>query len=197
MGHVQTRNRGTLGGSLCHFDPSAEMALVAYSYGAELLVRSAKDQRVLSMREFGQNFMTTTLTAEELLVVVRLTPWPKGHGYAFEEFARRHGDFAIVSVAILMTLDPEGLMDRVSIHLGGVGATPIRLEDLELELLGQVPSQSLFAKVTAVLSSMEALSDKLYPSWYRARLAQGLVSRSLARAHQRCSNSGLIESQTS
>ena len=193
VGHMQTRNRGPLGGSLCHFDPSAEMALVAYSYDAQLVVRNARGSRILSMSDFGRNFMTTALESDDLLVAVRMTLWPKDHGYSFVEFARRHGDFAIVSVATLMTLGPQGLIDRVSIHLGGVGATPQKLPNVEQELLGQKPSHDLFVKVAGVLSSLDALSDKLYPSWYRARLAQSLVVRSLALAHERCSTSDLVK----
>ena len=178
VGHMQTRNRGTLGGSLCH---------------AQLVVRNARGSRILSMSDFGRDFMTTALESDDLLVAVRMTLWPKDHGYSFVEFARRHGDFAIVSVATLMTLDPQGLIDRVSIHLGGVGATPQKLPNVEQELLGQKPSHDLFVKVAGVLSSLDALSDKLYPSWYRARLAQSLVVRSLALAHERCSTSDLVK----
>jgi carbon-monoxide dehydrogenase medium subunit len=145
------------------------------------------------MSDFGRDFMTTALESDDLLIAVRIPLWPKDHGYSFVEFARRHGDFAIVSVATLMTLDPQGLMDRVSIHLGGVGATPQKLLDIEQELLGQKPSHDLFVKVAEVLSSLDALSDKLYPSWYRARLAQSLVVRSLALAHERCSTSDQVK----
>jgi carbon-monoxide dehydrogenase medium subunit len=196
VGHMQTRNRGTLGGSLSHFDPSAEMPLVAYSYDAQLVVLNVRGSRVLSMAEFGQDFMTTALEGDELLVAIRMSPWPEGHGYSFVEFARRHGDFAIVSVATLMTLDANGFIDRVSIHLGGVAATPLRLTEVEAELLGQQPSEALFVKVSQPLSKLDALSDKLYPSWYRARLAQSLVVRSLTAAQARCLNIESVESHS-
>src|SRR5450631_3998245 len=99
VGHRQTRNRGTLGGSLCHLDPSAELVTVAAALDATVLVAGPNGQREIPFAEFPVAYMTPAIEPNEMLTALRLPVWPKGHGYAFIEFARRHGDFAIVSAA--------------------------------------------------------------------------------------------------
>src|ERR1700736_2917322 len=99
VGHRQTRNRGTLGGSLCHLDPSAELVAVAAALDATVTVAGPRGRREIAFAAFPLAFMTPAIEPNELLTAVRFPIWPKGHGHAFIEFARRHGDFAIVSAA--------------------------------------------------------------------------------------------------
>ena len=105
VGHRQTRNRGTVGGSLCHLDPAAEIVTVAAALDATVRVISSKGAREIAMAQFPQGYMTPAIEPEEMVTGVTLPVWPEGHGYAFVEFSRRHGDFAICSAAALIEED--------------------------------------------------------------------------------------------
>jgi carbon-monoxide dehydrogenase medium subunit len=107
------------------------------------------------------------------------------HGPCFTEFSRRHGDFAIVSAAALLTLDADGRIDRASVTLGGVGAVPLRLTEAEDALQGLLPNPALFAKAAAMGDAIDAMEDAQVPAWYRRRLAVVLVRRALETAHTR------------
>jgi aerobic carbon-monoxide dehydrogenase medium subunit len=117
VGHPATRNRGTLGGSLAHLDAAAELPALAMTLDAEIRIASASGTRTLPMSKFATGLLSTALAPGELVTAVRFPLWREGHGYAFEEYARRHGDFAIASAAVLV--DDA----RVAITLGGVAAT--------------------------------------------------------------------------
>ena len=119
VGHRQTRNRGTIGGSLCHMDPSAELAAVAALLDGTLVASKKGAERRIAMSDFGQGFMTTALTEQEMLTAIHVPLWAKGHGYAYEEFARRHGDFAIAASGALIEL-AGGLIKRASVVVSGV-----------------------------------------------------------------------------
>jgi carbon-monoxide dehydrogenase medium subunit len=172
VGHRQTRNRGTIGGSLAHFDPAAELPAIATAYDAELLIQSSKGTRRLRMAEFGKGALTTALEPGELITEVRLRPWPQGHRYAFLEFARRHGDFAIASAAVLLQAD------RVSLVLGGVTAMPIRVKATEEALV----KKQAIEEAVKHCGEIEALEDPIYPAWYRQKLAVTLARRAVERA---------------
>src|SRR5213078_398571 len=105
VGHLPIRTRGTIGGSIAHADPSAEYPAVLTALDGEVVARGPKGERVLKPRDFFQTYLTTNLAADEILTEVRLSATPAGAGYAFEEFARRHGDFAIVAIAALVVPD--------------------------------------------------------------------------------------------
>jgi carbon-monoxide dehydrogenase medium subunit len=182
VGHRQTRNRGTFGGSLCQLDPSAELPTVAMAMDAELMVRSARAERIVPMAQFVAGYLTTSLAPDELLCEIRLTLWPAGHGYAFIEFARRKGDFAIVSVATLIALDGAGKVARAAIALGGLQAAPVRLSELEASLAGMALTGEAIKQCAARCAGLTALSDPSVPSWYRQHLATVLVERALATA---------------
>jgi carbon-monoxide dehydrogenase medium subunit len=182
IGHRQTRNRGTIGGSLCHLDPSAEIPTVAMAMDAQLSVRSARGERVVAMADFPAGYMTPCLEPGEMLCEIRMQPWPAGHGYAFLEFARRKGDFAIVSVAAMLTLDAAGRISRAALALGGVGSAPLRMARAEAALVGAQPDAATLAAVAAGCADIEALSDPAVPAWYRQHLATVLVGRALTRA---------------
>src|SRR6516225_4151403 len=126
IGHRQTRNRGTIGGSLCHLDPSAELVSCALTLDAVVAVEGPAGRREIAFRDFPAGYLTPAVEPTELLTAIRFSAWPAGHGYAFEEFARRHGDFAIVSAAVLLQVDAAGRMTRAAVTLGGMGAVPVR-----------------------------------------------------------------------
>jgi len=126
VGHRQTRNRGTLGGSLCHLDPSAELVNVTALLGGTLRAVSKRGSRDIAFREFAAGYLTTSLAPDELLAGVTLPLPPRGHGHAFVEFARRRGDFAIVACSALIGLDARGLVTDAAIALSGLGPTPAR-----------------------------------------------------------------------
>lgn len=182
VGHRQTRNRGTIGGSLCHLDPSAELPTVAMAMDATLCIESRRGARTLPMALFPAGLMTPALASDEILVGVRIVPWEPGHGYAFVEFARRHGDFAVVSAAALVELDGNGAIRRASLTLGGVGAAPLRMRRAEEMLIGGQPDEGRVADASRACADIEALDDPAYPAWYRRRLATALSRRALELA---------------
>ena len=185
VGHRQTRNRGTIGGSLCHLDPSAELPVVAMAMDAQLLIRSTRGGRTIAMAQFPAGYMTSSLTADEMLCEIRLRPWPAGHGYAFLEFSRRKGDFAIVSVAALIVLDCAGRIARASLTLGGVGPTPLRMPGVEASLAGACADAACIERAAAQCARIDALSDPAVPAWYRQHLAAVLAQRALTKAVER------------
>lgn len=185
LGHRQTRNRGTIGGSLCHLDPSAELPTVCTAMDAELEVAGPAGRRTLSMGEFAQGMMTTALDAGDMLTAVRIRPWTGRVGHAFVEFARRHGDFAVASSAILIALDDSGTITRASVTLGGVCPVPLRVVEAEAALIGAKAGPDAFATAAAACEKVDALEDPTYPRWYRQHLARTLTGRALAKAHER------------
>jgi aerobic carbon-monoxide dehydrogenase medium subunit len=189
VGHRQTRNRGTIGGSICHLDPSAEQPTIAVAMDAQLTVQRAGGQRVVPMSEFALDVLTTCLEPDEMLTSVRFTPWPAHSGYGFVEYGRRHGDFAIVSAAVLVELERDGRVRRCSLTLGGVGSVPFRVTPAERLLQGRVPDAATVRQACAEASKFEALNDPAYPAWYRQRLASKLLERAFDSALQRARQS--------
>jgi carbon-monoxide dehydrogenase medium subunit len=184
VGHRQTRNRGTIGGSLCHLDPSAEMPTVMMAFDAVLLLQSRRGARTVEMGSFAEGMMTTALQPDEMLTQIRMRPWDPAHGASFVEFARRHGDFAVASAAAMIELDPSLRVSRASLTLGGVAATPLRLRDAERALIGRRGDEG-FTKVAQYADECDALDDPAFPSWYRRRLAVTLLARAIDRAYRR------------
>ena len=185
VGHRQTRNRGTIGGSLCHMDPAAELVSVATALDATIEITGPDGTRRIPMAEFPLGYMTPAVAPEEMLVAVHIPLPPARHGSCFTEFSRRHGDFAMVSAAVMMTLDTTGRIDHASVTLGGVGAVPLRLSAAEDALGGAHPAPALFATAAAHGATIEAMDDAQVPGWYRQRLATVLVRRALETAHTR------------
>ncbi|MDB5546409.1 MAG: molybdopterin dehydrogenase [Hyphomicrobiales bacterium] len=182
VGHRQTRNRGTIGGSLCNLDPSAELAAMMMLLDARMTARSARAARDIAMPDFAQGFMTTALEPDELLTHVAFTPWRKGHGYGFHEYARRHGDFAICSSGVLIEADARGSVARLAIVIGGVGPTPVRLKEAEVAAVGQPLSAELATYVASVAERVDAVSDVHVGADYRRHLAGVLTRRAMASA---------------
>ena len=187
VGHRQTRNRGTLGGSLCHLDPAAEMVTIAAAYDAVVEIASSVEHREIQFHEFPLGFMMPSMAQNELLVAVRFPLWPPEHGYAFVEFSRRHGDFAIVSAAALILLDSKGVIIRASLTLGGVDVAPVRMTEIENHLLGEIPTGVLIEYASERCRGIEALSDALITKEYRQSLAVVMAKRALSTACERAS----------
>jgi carbon-monoxide dehydrogenase medium subunit len=183
VGHRQTRNRGTMGGSLCHLDPAAELVAVAATLDATVEVTGSRGARRIAFADFPRGYMTPALEPDELLSAVHLPLWPDGHGHGFVEFARRHGDFAIVSAAALLELDDGGRIKRAALTLGGVGPAPVRMPALEQALTGQLASAVLFREASALCRDVEVLEDVHAPASYRQHLAVVLSRRALEQAH--------------
>jgi carbon-monoxide dehydrogenase medium subunit len=185
VGHRQTRNRGTVGGSLCHLDPSAELVTMAAAHDATVSVAGPGGTRDIPFADFPVAFMTPALEPNELLTTVKFPRWPTGHGYGFVEFARRHGDFAIASAAALLEMDSSGKIKRASLTLGGVAVGPVRMKNVEKALVGQTPSEDLFRQLCEECRKVDAIEDVHAPASYRQHLAAVLSRRALVAAHGR------------
>src|SRR6476661_844305 len=140
VGHRQTRNRGTIGGSLCHLDPAAELVSLALGYDAVVSIAGPKGTRELPFAEFPVAYMTPAIELNEIVVGVRFPQWTAKHGYAFIEFSRRHGDFAITSAAVLLEGDASGKITRASVTIGGMGTAPSRAREVEAAITRPVPA---------------------------------------------------------
>jgi carbon-monoxide dehydrogenase medium subunit len=182
VGHRQTRNRGTIGGSLCHMDPSAELPTLCVLLDAQMVIQSAQGRRVVSAREFGVGLMSTCLAPDELLTEIRIKPWQGRHGWHFVEYARRHGDFAVASACVMVQRDAAGKLARAALALGGVCPSPVRLPEAERLLVAGNGSPEALREAAAQASSCEALEDPAYPAWYRQRLANRLLHGAMEQA---------------
>jgi aerobic carbon-monoxide dehydrogenase medium subunit len=182
VGHRQTRNRGTVGGSLCHLDPAAEIVSVAAAHDATVLVTGPNGQREIKIADFPVAFMTPAIELNEIVTALRLPLWAQNHGAAFIEFSRRHGDFAIVSAAALLESDGAGKITRASITLGGVGVAPVRAKDVEQAIVGKPAATDLFRQACESCRKIEAIEDIHAPASYRQHLAVVLTRRALEQA---------------
>jgi carbon-monoxide dehydrogenase medium subunit len=185
IGHIQTRNRGTIGGSLSHLDPSAEMSAVFSALDAVLHVTGSRGDRDVPIGDWSMGYMTPNLEPDELLVGITAPCWPAGHGYAFMEMARRHGDFALAGAAALMTLQDDGTIGRAAVSLTGVDTGPVRLGEAESLLTGRKPDDALFADAAKMAESVAGIEDVHASRDYRRRLAAVYTRRALTLAHQR------------
>jgi carbon-monoxide dehydrogenase medium subunit len=182
VGHRQTRNRGTLGGSLCHLDPSAELVAVAAALDATVTVNGPNGVREIEFGAFPVAFMTPAIEQNELVTAARFALWPSGHGHAFVEFVRRHGDFAIVSAAALVLENAAGEITRASVTIGGVGVAPIRASEVERAVVGGVPDDKRLREACASCRELEAIDDVHASSAFRQHLATVMARRALEQA---------------
>jgi carbon-monoxide dehydrogenase medium subunit len=185
VGHRQTRNRGTLGGSLCHLDPSAELVTLAAALDAKVSVAGRSGSRTVNFSEFPVAYMTPAIELDEMVTGAAFPCWPRGHGYAFVEFARRHGDFAIVSTAVLIEEDRNGKVTRASVTLGGMGPAPVRASEVERALIGETIEEKRLREICETLRKLDAIDDIHAPTSYRQQLATVLPRRALIKAHER------------
>lgn len=186
VGHRQTRNRGTIGGSLCQLDPSAEVPTVAMAMDARIHIGSVRGLREMDIADFPAGYMTTALAVDEMLTGLSITPWSPKHGSCFIEYARRHGDFAIVSSAVLVQFGQDGRIDRCSITIGGCETAPVRMSQAEQVLMGSTGSDHAIQDASMLCSEIQASSDAYVSAWYRKKLARSLTQRALNIAISRC-----------
>lgn len=189
VSHRQIRNRGTLGGSLCHLDPASEQPCFLAAQGARLHVRSLRGERSIDMADWTQGYMTPALEADEILRAIDVDVWPAGHGWSFTEYARRQGDYAIVGVAVLATCDSQRRFKKVAIALCGIAPGPVRLDGLEQVLVGQAADEGALRAAESAARDLEPMADAHVSSDYRTHLAGTLTRRALKAAMQRMKES--------
>jgi len=183
IGHFQIRNRGTIGGSLVHADPAAELPAVSLLLGAEFLLRSKSAVRVVPAAEFFLSYLTTAIRPAELLTEIRLPKWPSGEAWAVQEIARRKGDFALIGVALRAELDAEETMQKAVIVMFGVDSKPLRMERAEAILKGRRISEAFLRALSGVVAEeLEPDSDIHASAAYRKEVGGVLVRRALESA---------------
>jgi carbon-monoxide dehydrogenase medium subunit len=185
VGHLPIRSRGTIGGSIAHADPSAEYPAVLTALDGAVVVQGPRGRRTLTPDRLFETYLTTRLAPDELLVEVRLPASPTGAGYAFEEFARRHGDFAIIGIAALVVRDGDRCT-AARLASAGAGPVPVRLrgaeEILERDGLG---AAAIAAAAARAAELVEPDSDVHASAAYRRHLTRVLTGRAVTRALER------------
>jgi len=185
VGHLPIRTRGTIGGSIAHADPSAEYPAVLAALDGVVVARSPRGERALRPAELFQGYLTTHLGSDEVLVEVRLPPMPAGAGFAFEEFSRRHGDFAIVGIACKLVGEGRSCASA-RIVTAGAGPVPTRLRAAEEILEREGLSDSAIEAAAGRASELVEPEDDLHASAaYRRNLTRVLTGRALRRAAAR------------
>jgi aerobic carbon-monoxide dehydrogenase medium subunit len=182
IGHEAIRSRGTIGGSLAHADPAAELPAVARALDAEFVVRSASGERVIPAADWFEGYLTTSRRPDELLVEVRFPAAGRGTGISFQEVARRHGDFAVVGLAASLTLS-DGAISDARLAFSGVSDVPVRAAGAEDLLVGERPSADLFDEAARrATEDIDPPADLHGSSDYRKKVAAALVRRGLRAA---------------
>jgi len=185
VGHRQTRNRGTIGGSLAHADPAAELPAICAAYDAIIHVASVRGIRQVSFRDLGAGYMATTLAPDEMIAAIDLPIWRRGHGHGFQEFARRQGDFALTGAAALLDIGSDNVVRHATLTLFGVATSPVRVETAEARLIGEPLTSAAIRAAAAAARQIEPISDIHAGGEYRRHLAQVLSLRALNDAAQR------------
>jgi aerobic carbon-monoxide dehydrogenase medium subunit len=183
VAHYQIRNRGTVGGSLAHADPAAEMPGIAVACDALVFVTGKAGSRVLRAQDFLLGALTTALQSDEIITEIRLPPWPPARRWGFEEFARRRGDFALAAVAAFY--DEDGLGRTKDAHIGVIGVSnrPLRIKEAEVVLNGRALTDALVVEACRAVSAAVNPPDDIHASAeYRRALAGTLTERALMRA---------------
>jgi carbon-monoxide dehydrogenase medium subunit len=182
IGHEAIRSRGTVGGSLAHADPAAELPAVARALDAEFVVCGQSGERVVPAAEWFEGYLTTSRRPDELLVEVRFPAAGRGMGVSFQEVGRRHGDFAIVGLAASLTLSGGAISDA-RLAFAGISDVPVRATGAEDLLVGEGPSAELFAEAARrATGDIDPPADLHGSSEYRRKVAAALVRRGLRAA---------------
>jgi len=182
IGHEAIRSRGTIGGSLAHADPAAELPAVARALDAEFVVRSQSGERVIPAADWFEGYLTTSRRPDELLVEVRFPAAGRGTGISFQEVARRHGDFAVAGLAASLTLS-DGAISDARLAFAGISDVPVRATDAEELLVGERPSPELFDEAARLATrDIDPPADLHGSSDYRRKVAAALVRRGLRAA---------------
>ena len=187
IAHPQIRNRGTIGGTLAHADPAAELPAVSVALNGRFRLRSQRGERWVSADEFFVGFFTTALEPDELLVEVALPAMPPRSGWSFQEVARRHGDYALVGVAALVTLDEQGQCQQARLVFLSVGEGPVEAHEAARVLQGQAPTAEAIraAAEVAADTDVDPSSDIHASAAFRRHLAKVLARRALEQAFER------------
>jgi CO/xanthine dehydrogenase FAD-binding subunit len=183
IGHAAILTRGTIGGSLVHADPAAELPLVLATLRGMVTLQSAQGSRVIDARDFFQTYLTTSVEPDEILTEVALPFMPARSGQAIEEFSLRRGDFALVATAAQVTLAADATIQEVRLGIGGVAPTPADCSHLLAPLVGKVPTWSeLREALHPIEDEINPLGDIHASAVYRKELAQTLAYRAVERA---------------
>jgi carbon-monoxide dehydrogenase medium subunit len=186
IAHYQIRNRGTIGGSLAHADPAAEMPGIAAACDAQIEIVGTTGTRKVDAQDFFLGPLTTCLAHDELITAIHFPPWRSARRWAFEEFSQRRGDFAFAGIALYYDERPDGIIENA--HVGVIGAThiPRRLAAVEDALNGKKPTDTILALAAKTASSSVEPNDDIHASAaYRRALVGTLVERSLIAAANR------------
>jgi aerobic carbon-monoxide dehydrogenase medium subunit len=183
VAHYQIRNRGTVGGSLAHADPAAEMPGVAVVCDCDIVAVGSSGSRVIKAADFFTGALETTLRNDEIITEVRFPPWPRTRRWGFQEFARRRGDFALAGVAVFFDLDHQ--QRAIDVHVGVIAAasTPVRLSNVEDLLNGQVIGGDLISQAQQLaVETIDPQADIHAAADYRKSLVGTLMARALRLA---------------
>jgi len=183
VAHYQIRNRGTVGGSVAHADPAAEMPGIVVTCEATIAVTGKSGARVIAADEFFQGALTTALASDEIITEIRFPAWPTGRRFGFEEFALRRGDFALAAAAVFYDQDAGGRAVNAHVGVIGVGDRPVRLATVEATLNGARVDAAVIARAAAAASAAVDPQDDIHASAaYRRSLVGTMVERALAFA---------------
>lgn len=186
IAHYQVRNRGTVGGSLAHADPASELPCIAVTCDAKIRVLGSAGERILAAGEFFTGPLSTVLADDEMILELQLPAWPRSRRWAFQEFARRAGDFAMAGVALFYDEDSAGSLQNVHIGVVGAGPFPKRLVLSERELADKpLTEDSIAAAARAASSEVDPLTDIHATAAYRRALVGTLLRRCLQDALER------------
>jgi CO/xanthine dehydrogenase FAD-binding subunit len=186
LGHFQIRNRGTIGGSVVHADPAAELPAVLLALDAELVLRNAERERVVPADAFFVTFLTTATEPDELLKEIRLPAWSTAWGWNIQEVSRRQGDFALVGSVAVLQVDEAETCREARLVLFGVGDTPVRVASAEARLIGQRLDDALLQEVADIVTeAVEPEGDIHASATYRKEVGGVMARRTLQQAHLR------------
>jgi aerobic carbon-monoxide dehydrogenase medium subunit len=183
VAHYQIRNRGTVGGSVAHADPAAELPGIVVTCDAEIAVTGAAGPRVIKAGDFFIAPLVTALAADEIVTEIRLPAWPPPRRWGFQEFSRRRGDFAMAAAAVFHDLDATGKAHNAHVGVIGVGDRPLRLAAAEAEINGKAVDQTVSERAGQAASSEVSPHDDIHASGaYRKSLVGTMVERALHAA---------------
>jgi CO/xanthine dehydrogenase FAD-binding subunit len=183
IGHFQIRSRGTIGGSLVHADPAAELPAVSVALEAEFVLQNAERQRVVAAEDFFVTYLTTALEPDEMLTDIRLPAWPAGWGWDVQEVCRRAGDFALVGAVSCLHIDAEDVCKAARLVLFGVGGAPVRVPRAEGALVGQrLEAEALRQVEHIVAAELDPESDIHASAAYRKEVGGVMARRTLTQA---------------
>ncbi|MBD3680233.1 MAG: xanthine dehydrogenase family protein subunit M [Rhodobacteraceae bacterium] len=183
IGHYAIRQRGTLGGSLVHADPAAQLPLIAVTLGAEIVLKSVRGLRIVAAQDFFLSIMTVDIAEDEILTSVRFPAMGRSTGWAFDLVSRRRGDFAMASVALALDMDDAGRVSSLRFGIGGVSPVPARLEVVEQAAFGHQLQAGMIAALAAQASAeIDPEDTPQLPATYLRELVDLLSRRSLKKA---------------